>query len=137
MKAKATFFAIALGLASPLAHAAGCIVENDEIEIVGELSRETFAGPPNYENVHKGDKAETHWILTAYEPIALCPFTSANGESHTVGSVRRFQLVLGEGEQRGLKQALIARHALVRGRILMGRSGHHYTAAVIEVTELE
>jgi hypothetical protein len=135
MKASATVFAIVLGLAPQLSRGAGCIVENDEIEVIGRLARETFAGPPNYESVDKGDKAETYWILTVDEPITLCRLASAGGKPHTIGSLSRFQLVFNE-EYGGLKHALIARHAWVRGRILMSHSGHQHMAALIEVTEL-
>jgi hypothetical protein len=127
---------IALWLASPLARTAECVVENDEVSVVGSLSRETFAGPPNYESVDRGDKAETVWILTLREPLTLCPVAARNGEAHTLGSINRFQLVI-YGEQRGLKQALIARYASIRGRIFLRHTGHHHTAALIEVAELQ
>jgi hypothetical protein len=135
MKTKAAFVAVVLGLASQLSHGAGCVVENDEIAVIGKLSRETFAGPPNYQSVDRGDKAETHWILTVREPIVLCTLVSADGKPHTIGSLGRFQLVLNE-EQGGLTRALIARHAWVRGRVSMGHSGPQHMAALIEVTEL-
>jgi hypothetical protein len=135
MKTSVALVAFVLGLASQLAHGAGCVVENDEIEVVGALSRETFAGPPNYESVHKGDKAETYWILTVREPIALCPLSSADREPHTLGNVGRFQLLI-DGEQRSVMRALIARHAWVRGRIFIAHTGHHHTAALIEVAEI-
>lgn len=135
MKAGVAFLAIVLGLASQLSHGAGCVIENDELSVIGALSRETFAGPPNFESVERGDAAETYWILTVREPIVLCPLAAADGKSHTVGRLSRFQLVL-NAEQRGLMRALIARHAWVRGRLIMGRTGHHHTGALIEVTEL-
>jgi hypothetical protein len=135
MRASAACVAIVLGLALQPSQGAGCIIENDEIDVIGRLSRETFAGPPNYESVHKGDKAETYWILTVLEPITLCPLASADGRPHTIGSVNRFQLVFNEG-QGGLTRALIARHAWVRGRVFMGHRGHQHMAALIEVTEL-
>jgi hypothetical protein len=126
---------IGLGLASPLARGQGCVVEDDEISVTGALSRETFAGPPNYESVERGDKAETYWILTLREPVVLCTLAAADGKSHTLGSVNRFQLVINE-EQRGLTQALIARYASVSGRFFIAHTGHHHVAALIEVTEL-
>ncbi|HEV7715064.1 MAG TPA: hypothetical protein VGO53_05695, partial [Steroidobacteraceae bacterium] len=67
-----------LGSTFPLARATACAVENDEILVTGALSRETFAGPPNYESVDKGDKAETYWILTLREPVVLCTLAATN-----------------------------------------------------------
>ena len=135
MKTSAALIAVVLGLASPISYGAGCVVENDEIAVVGKLSRETFAGPPNYESVDRGDKAETYWILTVREPIALCTLAPADDKPHALGNLGRFQLVLSE-EQSGLTGALIARHAWVRGRVFMGRGAHHHMAALIEVVEL-
>jgi hypothetical protein len=135
MKTGVAVLVIALALASQLARAAGCVVENDIVGVIGALSRQTFAGPPNYESVDRGDQAETVWILTVREPIAFCALGAAEGKSHPVGSVSRFQLVLNE-QQRGLPQSLIARYALVRGRIFLGHTGHHHTAALIEVTDV-
>ena len=135
MKTTATISAIALALASQLSYAQGCVVEEDEIVVVGALSRETFAGPPNYESVDKGDKAETYWILTVREPITFCPLADAKGRPHPIGSVNRFQLVLDENTP-GLRQALIARYALVSGTIFVAHTGHHHTAALIKVTQL-
>jgi hypothetical protein len=133
LKTSVVFVAIVLGLASQFSHGAGCVVEDDEIEVVGALSRETFAGPPNYESVDKGDKAETYWIVTVREPIALCPLASEEGKPSTIGSVNRFQLVINE-EQRGIMLALMARHAWVRGKIFVAHTGHHHTAALIQVS---
>jgi hypothetical protein len=135
MKATTAFLGIVLSLASPLSHAA-CVGEEDEIVVYGELSRQTFAGPPNYESVTRGDKAETYWILTVRgNPVTFCPLANGNGKPGTLGSVNRFQLAIDEN-QPALRQALIARYALVRGRIFVAHSGHHHTAALIRVAEL-
>jgi len=131
-----TAMVLGLGLAAQPSQAAqGCVVEEEEIVVHGQLSRETFAGPPNYESVQKGDKAETYWIITIPDPITFCPLADPNGAPHPVGSVNRFQLVL-TADQPGLRQALIARHAHVKGRIFVAHTGHHHTAALIQVTEI-
>ena len=41
------------------------------IEVSGELSRPTFAGPPNYEDVRKGDAPEPAYILTLVVPFCI------------------------------------------------------------------
>jgi hypothetical protein len=135
MKTSAVFFAIVLGLASQLSHGRECVVEDEEIIAFGALSRETSPGPPNYESIDKGDKPETYWVLTTRDPITFCPLPAGNGKPHPVGSVDRLQLVLAT-EQPGLQQALIARYAVVRGKIFVAHTGHHHTAALVWVTEL-
>jgi hypothetical protein len=135
MRTASAFFGLFLLLQAPISDAQGCVTEEDEIVAIGELSRETFAGPPNYESIQKGDAAETYWILTVRPPVTFCPLADAKGRPHPIGSVSRFQLVVAP-DHPGLRQALIARYAVVRGRIFVAHTGHHHTAALIQVAEL-
>src|SRR5947209_6316965 len=38
---------------------------------LGTLRQKTFPGPPNYEDVHKGDKNETLWLLKPDSPTCV------------------------------------------------------------------
>jgi len=64
---------IAMLLSCPAAHAAGCFdVSRDEpTRLSGELAFRIFAGPPNFEDVQKGDTPEPGYILRLDEPICL------------------------------------------------------------------
>ena len=43
---------------------AGCrSYEPAVVALHGTLVRKTFAGPPNYHDIRKGDEAETYWLL--------------------------------------------------------------------------
>jgi hypothetical protein len=51
---------------------AGChSYEPATVGLHGKLVRETFAGPPNYHDVRKGDEAETVWLVTLDSPICI------------------------------------------------------------------
>ena len=60
---------MALGLASA-AHAA-CLdlKQTNVLSLKGTLNYRIFAGPPNYEDVRKGDTPEPTYILTLAEPM--------------------------------------------------------------------
>src|SRR6187397_2557136 len=57
---------LALGLAS--AADAACLDLKQSLSLEGTLNR-IFAGPPNYEDVRKGDTPEPTYILTLAEPM--------------------------------------------------------------------
>src|SRR5690242_5188894 len=40
------------------------------VELRGVLIQRTFPGPPNYESIRKGDRAETSWLLD--RPDSIC-----------------------------------------------------------------
>jgi len=49
-----------------------CITyEPNTINLYGRITRKVFAGPPNYENVAKGDEAEQVWVLRLNRPVCV------------------------------------------------------------------
>ena len=40
-------------------------------QLVGTLQQQTFAGPPNYESIAAGDKAERYFLLKLSAPICV------------------------------------------------------------------
>src|SRR5437762_13578091 len=41
------------------------------VALKGTISRKTFAGPPNYESIKKGDERETYWVLHLTKPVCV------------------------------------------------------------------
>lgn len=72
MKILAAGFLLAW-LVIPAAHAAGCfdVSQGEPTHLEGELSFRIFAGPPNFEDVQKGDTPEPGYVLTLSNPICL------------------------------------------------------------------
>lgn len=62
------------------------------VTLKGKMIRQTFAGPPNYESIKKGDSPETYWILQLTSPICV------NGEEAET-NVSDIQLVFLDGKQ--------------------------------------
>lgn len=60
-------------LTASTAHAAGCfdISQGEPVHLQGELSFRIFAGPPNFEDVQKGDTPEPGFVLRLAQPICL------------------------------------------------------------------
>lgn len=123
---RASAVAMVLALATPLTHA-DCVKENAEVTVAGTIARETFAGPPNYESVAKGDEAELYWILTASEPVAICPAGTPE---------QRLQLLLDEKQYKRYK-SMLGKPVVVKGAIWSAQTGHHHTNALITVAEVQ
>ena len=60
---------LTLGLASAANAACLDLKQTNVLSFEGTLNYRIFAGPPNYEDVRKGDTPEPTYILTLAEPI--------------------------------------------------------------------
>lgn len=127
---KATTAIIVLGLSASAAHAE-CVKENSEVTVTGKIARETFAGPPNYESIEKGDKAERFWVLTGSEPVEVCA-AEARAKGASSG---KFQLVLDEKQYQRFA-SFIGRPVAVKGTAWVAQTGHHHTAVLITVADI-
>ena len=45
--------------------------EPEEVSLTGTMRRRTFAGPPGYESVAKGDQPERVWVFHLTKPICV------------------------------------------------------------------
>jgi len=72
MKTIVTGFLLAW-LAAPAAFAADCfdVSKGEPASLEGALSFRIFAGPPNFEDVQKGDTPEPGYVLTLSQPVCL------------------------------------------------------------------
>jgi len=104
---------------------ADCIKsEGSVLKVVGNISKETFPGPPNYEDISNGDFPETYWFINLDQPICVV------GESQTVD---RFQLFFKSGSTITLEEK---QRFEIGGITFMGISGHHHTDILIEVSSV-
>ena len=63
------------------------------VKLTGTLIRRTFPGPPNYESVRKGDRAETSWFLDLSRPVCVDE-DKADNLSLAQNNVGRIQLAV-------------------------------------------
>ena len=68
--------------------------EPSTVKIIGTLTRKTFPGPPNYESVRKGDRAETSWFVELRSPVCVLEDKIDPDLNPSQGKVKEIQLVL-------------------------------------------
>ena len=106
--------------------------EPDAVVLKGTIRQHTFAGPPNYESVAKGDQAERVWVLHLAEPI--CVSASADWEQET--GVSDLQLVFANG-RRQYGKSLLGRNVAVNGTLFRAHTGHHHTKVLLTVNSIK
>jgi hypothetical protein len=115
----------------PVLAASVCLnYESATVELTGLLRRHTFPGPPNYESLAQGDKAEAGYYLHLSKPI--CTVAGSEGEALT--GVRIVQLVLSAGDFERLRSKL-GRRITVAGNISAAVTGHHHAPVLLTVAK--
>lgn len=105
---------------------AECVDASDSyIRVEGVVGREIFAGPPNYEDITKGDNIETFWFITSFAAICVSGLDE---------SISKFQLIFRDKYPALFKTESVY---VVKGITLEGISGHHHTPVLIEVSSFE
>lgn len=115
----------ALADASCLPYAPGRVI------LTGELQRLTFAGPPNFESIPGGDKAETGFYLALENPICT---TGENDspDAYPQQGIQRVQLVLERHKHAALAPSLGKKISL-SGQLVARHSGHHHAPLLLVV----
>ncbi len=98
------------------------------VELSGKLVRRVFPGPPNYEDVKKGDAAEQGFYLELEKPI--CASGGKWPEHGTVTSAR-IQLVLDDAGYDRLRPSL-NRRVKVKGSLFPSLTGHHHAPLLLD-----
>jgi hypothetical protein len=99
------------------------------VELSGKLVRSVFPGPPNYQDVKKGDAAEQGFYLHLEKPIC-----ASGGKWHEHGTVTsaRVQLVLDEAGYDRLRPSL-NRRVKLKGSLFPSLTGHHHAPLLLDV----
>jgi hypothetical protein len=126
-----TSLALVFTAALSLPAAAACIdlAQHPEISASGDLTRPMFAGPPNYEDVRKGDAPEPSYILTLDSPFCVTGDESLDdGET-----VDRIQLL----DDKGILRKMIGHSIEVKGADPFGaHTGHHHAPLLMDVVSV-
>ncbi len=102
-----------------------CLSEDAYVRLVGTIHSQTFPGPPNYESIKKGDKAETYWIFESTHPICIS----------TEGLMHSFQLIVDPAVYKN--RNLLKERVRVEGVLTPQVTGHHHTPFLIDVKEIQ
>ena len=103
--------------------------------ISGILVSKTYPGPPNYEDIKKGDQPETGWYLKLAEPICLVGTLGDELNSEDVAGVSAVQLVLTHNEY-VTHARLVGKRVMATGTFFRAHTGHHHTPVLLTVTSL-
>lgn len=109
--------------------------EPEVVTVSGKLVRKTFAGPPNYESIKKGDAPETGFYLSVKQPI--CTIASDGSEvNESERDVSLVQLVL---EPKGYEQLrpLLGKSVTIKGSLFSAHTGHHHAPLLLNFAGVE
>jgi len=109
------------------------VEQSKTISLDGTLTHKVFPGPPNYEDVRKGDKPEPTYILQLQKPIC------ALGIDGPIDRVQLFPHQDSDGHALWAKlRSLIGKKVSVAGTDAFGSwSGHHHALLLLPITEIK
>jgi hypothetical protein len=107
------------------------------LALKGKVIRKTFAGPPNYSNISKGDKAEVYWLLELDAAICVNEDKAQPDLNPPLKDVKTVQLVFLNGEAYKTYQPLVGRRVVATGSLFGAHTAHHHTDALLTVKKIE
>jgi hypothetical protein len=102
------------------------------VNLSGTLVRQTFPGPPNYQSIARGDKAETFWILRLRKPV--CVNVADHFDIHEEGQ-KQIQLVL-EPKQYKQFRRLLGKRVTATGSLFHAHTAHHRKPLLFTTSEI-
>jgi hypothetical protein len=116
---------------------AGCRSYQPEVvSLHGKLLLKTFAGPPNYHDIRKGDEAQTVWLVRLDSPICVDRDKAEPDLNPSQKNVRSVQLVLNREDGERAK-ALLGKRVVATGSLFGAHTGHDRTPVLLTVTYLD
>ena len=103
------------------------------VQLSGRLMLRTFPGPPNYESIQKGDRAETQALLELDRPICVLADAKDGPNSDDERDQRVVTLVPASGLRAARNTGARVR---VEGTLFHAQTGHHRTAVLIEAKRI-
>ncbi len=110
--------------------------EPDVIQLEGELYSKSFPGPPNYQDIKKGDEEEIYWLIKTAKPF--CVNKSSYVEGDELHGLSEVQLVMSSKlDFYKTKRSLLNKKIKVQGTMFPQHTGHHKTEVLLTVESLE
>ena len=136
--ARFVLLVLLLGSRQAYSHAGGeCLsYEPAVVTLTGTIVRQTFPGPPNYESIQSGDRAETYWLLEL--PQAVCVDSGVAGalEDEPKQGIQRIQLVFSDGKAYSGYRKLLKKRVVATGTLFGSFNIHHRTPVLLFVKTL-
>jgi hypothetical protein len=116
---------------------AGCLsYEPAVVQITGTLVRRTYPGPPNYESIRKGDKAETYWLISLDSTACVNENKAKSEPNLEQSNIKNIQLVFDAVECRHCR-SLEDKKVIGTGTLFGAHTGHHHTPVLMTVDRLQ
>jgi hypothetical protein len=125
-------------LASEASAACIDLKQANNLSFEGILNYRIFAGPPNYEDVRKGDAPEPTYILTLPEPICASgdEFVDQSDKFNEVQIFPESSDKAAQALSRDLRR-LVGKRVVVEGTSPFGaHTGHHHAPLMLPITRI-
>jgi hypothetical protein len=122
-------------LAQTTANSTCLSYEPSVVKLTGTLVSKTYPGPPNYNDIRRGDGAETSWFVNLTEPVCVNEDSKQPDLNPARKGVHTVQLTL-SGEQYKKYKMLMGRKVVGTGTLFGEHTGHHYTPVLLTVSTL-
>jgi hypothetical protein len=129
--------AVLLAAAAPSAPATACLHTSAErdlpVTLSGRLESHVYPGPPNYESIRGGDRAEGAYILVLDRPICI----DDGGEfGNARAPFRRVHIYTARDALQPRLQAAVGHRIRISGQGFAAWTAHHRAPLVVEVRAL-
>lgn len=111
-----------------------CVGYSLPIELRGMLLSKTFPGPPNYESVAAGDRAETYFFVVPAAPLCVRQ-GDASGLEPAAAGVGRVQLILFKSSAYDRLRSSLGKEIRCTGKLMGAHSGHHHSEVLLTNAE--
>ena len=105
------------------------------VQLTGTLIHKAFPGPPNYEDLRRGDTPEVLWLLNLAAPICVDQDKEQPDLNPSHKKIRTIQLVL-PVEFYSKYKDLLGKQIIVTGQLFGAHTIHHRTPVLITVSSL-
>ena len=121
--------------AAPAAHAADCfdVSKGEPAHLEGELSFRIFAGPPNFEDVQKGDTPEPGYVLRLQQSICLSGDEDFADPSYLFDEVQLVETESTASAMRDLRDSVVSVDLI---NPMPAMTGHHHRPLVAWVSAI-
>lgn len=127
--------ALKLALLTPVAEASSCL-DYHPTQLTGELVRETFPGPPDYETLDP-DTAETFFLLKLAKPACVSAEGAQSEIDVAVDAVDTVQLIFADGKAYDELRPALGKSVRCDGSLMGQITAHHHTPVLLVVEHCE
>lgn len=109
--------------------------EPSVVKLRGTLVRKTFPGPPEYQDIRRGDRPETYWLIKLIQPVCVAEDKIEPELDPAHENIRIMQLVVDAGMYKRYR-GFVGKRILATGTLFGEHTAHHRTPVLMTVNTL-